>query len=68
VTLAYGTSTSTQVDDKVTDTATFFSSGPNDPYNTDIYYDRFFGTLVFAPGAGVFLSRPRLAREADARA
>ncbi len=40
VTLGYTSSVSERVDDKVTNTATFFSEGPGDPYNAEMYFDR----------------------------
>jgi hypothetical protein len=58
VTFGYTSSISDKVDDKISDTATFFSAGPEDPYNVDMFFDRLFGTLAFAPSATVFLQVP----------
>jgi hypothetical protein len=47
MTVTMANTTGTKTDEKITDTAAFFSAGADDPYDVKIFYDRLFGTLVF---------------------
>ncbi len=48
LTFTVSQTTDTKTDEKITNSATFFSQGADDPYDVLIFYDRLFGTMAFA--------------------
>ena len=47
MTVTVSQSSDVQTDEAITNTATFFSQGPDDPYDVFVFYDRLFGTFAF---------------------